>query len=233
MNKVFSADATNKFHSKLFILFVLQQAKVLKQNLVVSIEELTEKLGNSEKELKSLQENSSTTSSKMNRLDFEQVRKLHCRLAAILLTSIWQTHDNTSRRYLVWWCYPTPSEGWGHREIPRRLNSSATLQGLDKRSEMEEVVPKMARKLHQRLAASSWWTSGAIPPLYREAGRNGRSNLPKESNHPVDPQSSSYVALRCGVKLKFDSALLYLAVTTNQVGLRIYARESSNLMSVL
>jgi len=39
-----------------------------------------------------------------------------------------------------WWCYPTPSERWGHGETPRRPNSRATPQGLDQRSKMEEVV---------------------------------------------------------------------------------------------
>jgi len=44
-----------------------------------------------------------------------------------------------------WWCYPIPSEGWGHGRIPRRPDSRATPQGLDQRSKMEEVVPTMAR----------------------------------------------------------------------------------------
>jgi len=43
-----------------------------------------------------------------------------------------------------WWCYPTPSEGWGRGETPRRLNSQVTPQDLDQRSKMEEVVLKMA-----------------------------------------------------------------------------------------
>jgi len=45
-----------------------------------------------------------------------------------------------------WWCYPTLSEGWGRRGPPRRPNSRATPQGLEQRSKMEEVVPKMARR---------------------------------------------------------------------------------------
>jgi len=43
-----------------------------------------------------------------------------------------------------WWCYPTPFEGWGRGGTPQRPNSRATPQDLDERSEMEEVVPKMA-----------------------------------------------------------------------------------------
>jgi len=47
----------------------------------------------------------------------------------------------------TWWLYyPTPSEGWGRGETPRRPNSRATPQGLDQMSKMEEVVPKMARR---------------------------------------------------------------------------------------
>jgi len=46
-----------------------------------------------------------------------------------------------------WWCYPNPSERWGHGGTPRRPNSQATPQGLDQRSKMEKVVPKMARQL--------------------------------------------------------------------------------------
>jgi len=44
-----------------------------------------------------------------------------------------------------WWCYPTPSEGWGRGETPRRPNSRTTPQGLDQKSKMEKVEPKMAR----------------------------------------------------------------------------------------
>jgi len=40
-----------------------------------------------------------------------------------------------------WWCYPTPSEGWGREETTRRPKSRATPQGLDQRSKMEEVIP--------------------------------------------------------------------------------------------
>jgi len=50
------------------------------------------------------------------------------------------------RRWWWWWCYPTPSEGWGRGGTLRRLKSRATPQGLDQRSKMEEVVPKMARR---------------------------------------------------------------------------------------
>jgi len=45
-----------------------------------------------------------------------------------------------------WWCYPTSSEGWGCRGTPQRPNSRATPQGLDQRSNMEEVVRKIARR---------------------------------------------------------------------------------------
>jgi len=46
-----------------------------------------------------------------------------------------------------WWsCYPTPSEGWGHRETLQKPISWTTPQGSDHRSKMEEVVPKMARR---------------------------------------------------------------------------------------
>jgi len=44
-----------------------------------------------------------------------------------------------------WWCYPTPSDRWRREGTPRRPNSRATPQGLDQRSKIEEVVPKMAR----------------------------------------------------------------------------------------
>jgi len=46
-----------------------------------------------------------------------------------------------------WWCYPNPSEGWGRGGTPRRPNSRATPQGLDR------------GKINQRLVASSWWHS--------------------------------------------------------------------------
>jgi len=39
---------------------------------------------------------------------------------------------------------PTRSEGWGHGRTPWRPNSWAMPQGLDQKSKMEEVVPKMA-----------------------------------------------------------------------------------------
>jgi len=40
-----------------------------------------------------------------------------------------------------WWCYPT-----GRGETPRRPNSRGTPQGMDQKSKMEEVVPKIARR---------------------------------------------------------------------------------------
>jgi len=46
-----------------------------------------------------------------------------------------------SCRVSWWWCYPTPP--WKNS---RRPNSRATPHGLDQRSEMEEVVPKMTRQ---------------------------------------------------------------------------------------
>jgi len=55
---------------------------------------------------------------------------------------------------LWWWCYPTPSEGWGRGGTPRRLNIRATPQGLDQRSKMEEVVPNMARRRGSRMRDS-------------------------------------------------------------------------------
>jgi len=45
-----------------------------------------------------------------------------------------------------WWCYPTPSEGWGRGGTPQKPNSRATPQGLGQRLKMEELVPKMARR---------------------------------------------------------------------------------------
>jgi len=39
-----------------------------------------------------------------------------------------------------------PFWGMWARGIPRRLDSRVTPQGLDRRSKMEEVVPKMARR---------------------------------------------------------------------------------------
>jgi len=45
-----------------------------------------------------------------------------------------------------WWCYPTPSAEWECRGTPRKPNSRASPQGLDQRSKMDEVVPKMARR---------------------------------------------------------------------------------------
>jgi len=41
---------------------------------------------------------------------------------------------------------PDPFRGMGHGETPRRPNSRGTPQGLDQRSKMKEVVPKMARR---------------------------------------------------------------------------------------
>jgi len=49
------------------------------------------------------------------------------------------------RAFMMVRCYPTPSEGWGREGTPRRPNCRATPQGLDQRSNMEEV-PKMARR---------------------------------------------------------------------------------------
>jgi len=37
-------------------------------------------------------------------------------------------------------------EGWRHGGTPWRSNSRATHKGLDQRSKIEEVVPKMARR---------------------------------------------------------------------------------------
>jgi len=64
-----------------------------------------------------------------------------------------RTHSTTCRCIMVsvtgrahlyqcwwWWCYPTPSEGWGRGGTPRRPNSRAIPQGLDQRSKMEEVM---------------------------------------------------------------------------------------------
>jgi len=42
---------------------------------------------------------------------------------------------------------PDLSEGWGHEGTPQRPNSRATPQGMEKRSKMEEVVLKMARRI--------------------------------------------------------------------------------------
>jgi len=39
---------------------------------------------------------------------------------------------------------PDPFEGWGRGGTPRRPSSRATPEGLNQRSKMEEVVPKMA-----------------------------------------------------------------------------------------
>jgi len=41
--------------------------------------------------------------------------------------------------YAMWWCYPTPSEGWERAGTPQRSNSRATPQDLDQRSKMKEV----------------------------------------------------------------------------------------------
>jgi len=62
----------------------------------------------------------------------------------------------------------TSTERWERGGTPRRPNSRATLQGLDQRSKMEDVVPKMALLLHQRLATSTWWC-GPRPSLERWA----------------------------------------------------------------
>jgi len=48
------------------------------------------------------------------------------------------------------WCYPTPSEGWGHGGSPQRP-IRATPQGLDQRSKMKDDVPERPRCLHRRL----------------------------------------------------------------------------------
>ena len=42
-----------------------------------------------------------------------------------------------------WWYYPTPSEGWGHGRTLQRPNIWATPQGLDRRSRIERVYPKI------------------------------------------------------------------------------------------
>jgi len=45
-----------------------------------------------------------------------------------------------------WWCYQTSSEGWGRGRTPRRSNSRTTTQDLDQTLQMEETVPKIARR---------------------------------------------------------------------------------------
>jgi len=60
-------------------------------------------------------------------------------LASLLLNS-WKSAAICINATWWWWCYPTPSEGWERRGIPRRLNSRAATQDLEQRSKMEEVV---------------------------------------------------------------------------------------------
>jgi len=113
-----------------------------------------------------------------------------------------------------WWCHPTPSEGWGRRGTPLRRNSWATPQGLDQKSKMEEVVPKMARRrasdagqsrrrwvrscrrcpqtLHEKFSCtnvSSPQRGGAVPaPLFERWAEMAR--LPRGAWLSGRPQSS-------------------------------------------
>jgi len=45
---------------------------------------------------------------------------------------------------------PTPSEGWGHGETPRRPNSRAMLQGLDRMSKWKKCQRWRAGKAQVR-----------------------------------------------------------------------------------
>jgi len=78
---------------------------------------------------------------------------------------------------LYWWYYPSPSEGWERGGTPRRPNSLATPRGMDQRSKMKEVVPKMARQTTSRRL--NVVVVVRSPPLSREVGRNGETTTPR------------------------------------------------------
>jgi len=80
---------------------------------------------------------------------------------------------------------PDPFRGMGAWRTPRRPNSRATPQGLDQRSKMEEVVPKMAR----RTAPTSRRLNVVVrsPPLYPRGGPKWRDNYHEGPDHPVAP----------------------------------------------
>jgi len=97
-----------------------------------------------------------------------------------------------------WWCYPTPSEGWGREGTLLRSNSRAMPQGLDQRSKMEEVVPKMARRRGSNSAPTSCRLNVVVrsPPIYSRGGPKWRDNYPDGPDHPVAPNRLETVTLR-------------------------------------
>jgi len=60
-----------------------------------------------------------------------------------------RTRVSLNNKAVVVVVLPDSSEGWGHGGTLRISNSRATSQGLDQRSKMEKVVPKMARRRAQ------------------------------------------------------------------------------------
>jgi len=70
----------------------------------------------------------------------------------------------------------TASEGWSCGETPRRPNSRATPQGLDQRSKIEEVVPKMARQRGSDAGQSRRkWVQGRNQDFAKGELENGKN----------------------------------------------------------
>jgi len=90
---------------------------------------------------------------------------------------------------------PLPRDG-GVKELPRRPNSRATPQGMDQRSKMEEVVPKMARRRGSDAGqlgtnVSPPQRGGAVPAPLSERWAEMARQLPRGARPSGSPQSSS------------------------------------------
>ena len=73
-----------------------------------------------------------------------------------------------------WWGNPTLSEGWGRGETPQRLNSRATRQGLDQKSNVKSVEPKidLHRGWEARQSKRRWLRSQRESSVHRRCRKN-------------------------------------------------------------
>jgi len=83
---------------------------------------------------------------------------------------------NCLKGKFCWWCYLTPSGEWRRGDILWRLNNLVTSQGLDQRSKIEKVVPKMARRIGSDAGQSRKWVDLAVDDR-RRCQKNSHSVL--------------------------------------------------------
>jgi len=121
----------------------------------------------------------------------------------------WTSKQLISILFFYWWCYPTPSEGWGRGGTPRRPNSRATPQGLDQSSKI-----KNGRWSSKITNVSPPQRGGVLPAPLSERWAEMVRQLPWGARPSGPPQSS-------GIIFSFYSLLyLYIDQPSNPIGVK-------------